>query len=203
MTMSGKGRLGEPVANSTGGRRSRRAREAGFTIVEVMVAVTVLVIAIVGIVGSMLSAMALNRVNRETAIAQQAVRRTMEQIGGVPFDDAFALYNTDLGDDAGLGLLARGPNFVVDGLQAQDGDLDGFCGRIEFPVFDDGAGLVELREDVADGGLGMPQDLDGSGAVTALDVSGTYDLLPVRVLVEWRGVSGNRSIELESMLSER
>lgn len=202
MTMSGKGRLGEPVANGTGGGRGRRASEAGFTIVEVMVAVTVLVIAIVGIVGSMLSAMALNRVNRETAIAQQAVRRTMEQIGGVPFRDAFALYNTDLGDDAGLSLLARGPNFVVEGLQAQDGDLDGFCGRIEFPVFDDGAGLVELREDVEDSGLGMPQDLDGVSPGPA-NVSTTYRLLPVRVLVEWRGVSGNRSIELESMLSAR
>jgi type II secretory pathway pseudopilin PulG len=195
-------RLGMPVAGQARGRRTAAGGRAGFTIVEVMVAVVVLVIAIVGIVGSMLSAMALNRVNRETAIAQQAVRRTMEQVSGVPFREAFALYNTDLGDDAGLSLLARGPNFVVDGLTTQDGDLDGFCGRIEFPVFDDGMGLVELREDVDDAGLGMPQDLDGDGLANAV-VSDNYRQLPVRVLVEWRGVSGNRSIELESMLSQR
>lgn len=192
-----------PMPDALQPGRARWCGNAGFTMVEVMVAVLVLVIAIVGIVGSMLSAMALNRVNRETAIAQQAVRLTMEQVAGVPFREAFALYNTDLGDDAGLSLLARGPNFGVDGLEAQDGDLDGFCGRIEFPVFDDGAGIVELREDVDDPGLGMPQDLGGAPGVTNDDLADDYRLLPVRVLVEWRGVSGDRSIELESMMSSR
>ena len=197
-------RRGMPVPGALHPERDHRGGTAGFTIVEVMVAVLVLVIAIVGIVGSMLSAMALNRVNRETAIAQQAVRRTMEQVAGVPFREAFALSNTDPGDDAGLSLLARGPNFVVDGLQAQEGDLDGFCGRIEFPVLDNGPGAVELREDAVDAGLGMPGDIDGDGTPNELgNFELDYRLLPVRVLVEWRGVSGNRSIELESMMSSR
>jgi hypothetical protein len=63
---------------------------------------------------------------------------------------------------------------------------------------------VELREDVDDSGLGMPGNIDGDAFFGEnVDMSATYRLLPVRVLVEWRGVSGNRSIELESMLSQR
>lgn len=197
-----KHRLGIPVSGSARRRNSQPVGQAGFTIVEVMVAVTVLVIAVVGIVGSMLSSMALNRVNRETAIAQQAARRVMEEVSGVPFRDAFVMYNTVVGDDAGSDLPERGPDFVVNGLQAQLADADGLCGRIEFPVVDDGMGSIRLREDVVDAGLGMPADLNGDGDAVD-DVTNDYRLLPVRVLVEWRGVSGNRSIELESMLSFR
>lgn len=199
-----KHRLGMPVAGQARGRRSPRVASAGFTIVEVMVAVLVLVIAIVGIVGSMLSAMALNRVNRETAIAQQAVRRVIEELSGVPFRETFALYNTVAGDDAGMSMAERGSGFVVNGLQPQTGDADGLCGRIEFPIVDAGGGAVELREDVVDVGLSMPGDIDGDTNVgETADMSGTYRMLPVRVLVEWRGVSGDRSIELETMLSQR
>lgn len=197
-----KHRQGKPVSCATCARRPRSRTRDGFTIVEVMVAVTVLVIAVVGIVGSMLSSMALNRVNRETAIAQQAARRVMEEVSGVPFRDAFVMYNTLAGDDAGSELPERGPGFVVNGLDVQLADADGMCGRIEFPVVDDGMGSVRLREDVVDGGLGMPADLNGDGDAVD-DVTPDYRLLPVRVLVEWRGVSGNRSIELESMLSFR
>lgn len=204
MRILDKDRQGTPVAGGTRGPRSFHVGKAGFTIVEVMVAVVVLVIAIVGIVGAMLSAMALNRVNRETAIAQQAARRMVETVAGVPFREAYAVFNTVNGDDGGMSMAERGPSFVVDGLQPQTGDADGVCGRIEFPVFDAGFGAVELREDVADAGLGLPGDIDGDGILGEnADMTDTYRLLPVRVLVEWRGVSGDRSIELESMMSQR
>jgi type II secretory pathway pseudopilin PulG len=170
-----------------------------------MVAVVVLVLAIVGIVGSMLSSMALTRVNRETAIAQQAARRMIEEITGTPTSQAFVVYNGNPNDaqDQALELGDIGPNFAVQGLQAQDGDPDGMCGRIVFPVVNVG-GFEQLREDVVDAGLGMPRDLDNDGVELELDdMSDSYVVLPVRVLVEWRGVSGNRQIELETMMSWR
>lgn len=197
-----KHRLGTPVSGSARGRRSRTSGRSGFTIIEVMVAVTVLVIAVVGIVGSMLSSMALNRVNRETAIAQQAARRMMEEVSGVPFRDTFVIYNTVVGDDGAASMPERGADFAVLGLQPQNGDPDGMCGRIVFPVFDNGMGLIQVSENVVDVGLAMPADLNGDGDTTDT-FTADYRLLPVRVLVEWRGVSGNRSIELESMLSQR
>jgi type II secretory pathway pseudopilin PulG len=197
-----KRRLGKPAAVARHARRRCAGGRAGFTIVEVMVAVVVLVIAVVSIVGSMLSAMALNRVNRETAIAQQAARRMIEEVSGVPFRDAYVIYNAEFGDDGSAAIPERGPNFVVDGLQAQDDDVDGRCGRIEFPDVDNGGGNFLLDETTVDAGFAMPRDLSGDGAAdTVLDAG--YRLLPVRVWVEWRGVSGDRSIRFETMLSQR
>lgn len=193
-------------AGTAGSKSGPRASggSAGFSIVEVMVAVAVLVLAIVGIVGSMLSAMALNRVNRETAIAQQAARRAIEEVSGIPFRETFAIYNANVGDDGGMSVPERGPDFVVAGLQPQVGDPDGMCGRIMFPVVVDLAGNEELREDVFDVGWSMPRNLDNNLTWPDTDdKAGTYIILPVRVRVEWVGVTGNRAIELETMLSWR
>ena len=96
----------------------------------------------------------------------------------------------------------RGAGFVVDGLRPQNGDADGMCGRIEFPDFDNGGGNFILDESIADAGFAMPRDLNGDN--DAFDTFDTgYRLLPVRVWVEWAGVSGNRSIRFETMLSQR
>ena len=120
----------------------------------------------------------------------------------MPFREVFACYNADPGDDLGLTIAARGPNFTVVGLDVQTGDPDGFCGRVLFPSVAPG-GAEELREDFVDAGLNMPRDLNGDGMVDALDHGDDYVLLPVRVRVEWRGISGPRQIELETMLSAR
>jgi hypothetical protein len=167
------------------------------------VAAVVLAIAVGGISSSMLSSMTLNRVNGETALAQQAVRGALEQLSGVPFDEIWAVYNADAADDGGLSVAPRGPNFPVAGLDAQEADVDGMCGRVEFPAVFVGV-AQELREDVVDAGLGMPRDLDADGIwPEAGNVAPGYAVLPVRVWVEWRGVSGNRSVRLETMLCPR
>ncbi len=186
--------------------RAQRAQtgRAGFSLVEVLLAAVILAVAITGISGSILSSMALNRVNRDTALAQQAARRIMEELSGVPFTEAFACYNANAGDDAGLLVAARGPNFTVVGLEVLPGDADGACGRVIFPTIVNAGGVEELREDSGDATLGMPRDLNADGnPPDALDHSGDYRILPVRVRVEWFGVSGPRQVDLETMLSPR
>lgn len=183
-------------------RRRLRAR-AGFTLVDVMAAAVVLAVAMSGLAGSLLSAMALSRVNRETALATAAAQRLVEEAQGVPFAETFAVYNGDATDDLGLTVAARGANFAVPGLEPQDGDADGQCGRVMFPV---GAILgvgEELREDALDARLGMPRDLDLDGVIDAADHAGDYALLPLRVRIEWRGVSGARRLDFETVLCER
>jgi hypothetical protein len=100
------------------------------------------------------------------------------------------------------GHRQAGAGFEVAGLDPRDGDADGLCGRIEFPTLDVGAG-PELREDVGDPGLGMPRDLDGDGVWPEAGPIADYVVLPVRVVVEWRGVSGDRQVRLETMLCAR
>jgi hypothetical protein len=164
---------------------------------------TVLAIALSGMIGSLVAAMSLDRVNRESAIAQQAARRVLEEVQGVPFGEIFRTYDSWNGDDAGLTVAARGNTFAVTGLDPQIGDADGLCGQVIFPTVMVGP-VPQLREDVADAALGMPRDLNGSGgAPDAADHSGDYVLLPVRVRVQWRGVSGNRTVDLEMVLCDR
>jgi hypothetical protein len=138
----------------------------------------------------------LNRVNQETALAEAAVRGTMEQITGVPFATAFSLFNANPNDDPLGPGTAPGATFAVQGLR---GDVGVPPGRIEFPT----GGGAQLREDVVDAAWNMPRDLNGDGIIDALDHAANYRLLPVRVVVTWRGVSGLRTMMVESMLCTR
>ncbi len=162
----------------------------------------VLTIALSGMVGSMVTSMSLRRVNTETALAQQSARRTIEELQSLTFAQIFATYNATTTDDAGLAVAARGMSFATAGLDPQDGDADGVCGEVIFPVTVVG-GVPQLREDVVDADLGMPRDLDGDGVVDALDHATNYVLLPVRVRVAWRGVSGARQLDFDTLLCTR
>lgn len=163
-------------------------------------AAAVLTIAVGGLSSAIISAAALNRVNNETALAEAAVRRAMERVRGAQFDQAFALFNADPNDDPAGAGTAPGNNFDVTGLDALPGDVDGRAGEITFPTIDV-AGDLQLREDKVDAALGMPRDLNGDTFQDALDHAADYRILPVRVRVAWRGVSGPRTLTVETMLS--
>jgi hypothetical protein len=171
-------------------------------LLEVMVAALVLTVAVVSSLGSMVTSYALNRTNRETAVAEDAARRILEEVRSVPFNEAFAIYNADASDNGGLSVAARGPNFAVGGLEAVANDPDGLCARVMFPS-QVVVGVEQLREDVVDPELGMPQDLNGDGAVDAASHANAYVLLPVRVRIEWRGAAGRRSLDLNSIVCLR
>ena len=64
-------------------------------------------------------------------------------------------------------------------------------------------GVWELREDYVDAELGMPADLDGVPGIDDDDHSGDYRILPVRVQVQWSGVSGTRTLAVETVLWNR
>lgn len=162
-----------------------------------MVAGAILAIAASGIASSMIASLALGRVNRETQIAQAAAQRVIEEARGLPFAEVFASYNATNADDGGLTVAARGASFDVRGLDVVAGDPDGRCGQVIFPT----SGTPEqLREDVVDAALGMPRDLNNDGGQDALDHKADYTLLPIRTRVQWRGVSGVRTFDLETVL---
>ena len=168
-----------------------------------MLGLLILTVGAGGSLTSLIASMRVGQINRETALAQLAARGTMESLLLTDFAEVFASYNRTTLDDGGLLDPALGANFAIPGLTAQEGDPDGLPGRVVFPLMA-GVPLEELREDVVDPFLGMPHDLNGDGAIDALDHSGDYVLLPVRVVVEWQGAGGvDRSLGFETFLTGR
>ena len=168
---------------------------------ELMVAMSVLLIALLAGSRTLGSSMVLTEVNRETALATDAAREVVEILEGVEeFDTIFRMYNSHLDDDFGLLLPAPGKDFAVEGLQPAADDPDGFVGEILFPVNEDGS---ELLEDTADDDLWMPRDLDGDGDIDLLDHAENYRLLPVLLRLRWEGTSGERSMEVRTLIADR
>ena len=178
-------------------RAPRGTGTGGFALIELVVAIAILAVAFAGISTSLASSMSLRRSNQETARAVRAALGVAEVLRDETFDEVFARFNADPDDDPdGIGT-APGQNFAVPGLAAQDGDADGFVGRIVFP----GDGLT-LREDVASRDHGMPRDLNGDG--DALDaVEADYQVLPLTIVVAWQGSRGQSSIQLPTILTAR
>lgn len=165
---------------------------------EIMVSIAILMVAVSGMASAMLSSMKLNRVNGETTLAHEAARQVLETVQSQDLADVFVLYNADPLDDPGGAGTGPGAGFAVNGLGVQTGDADGLVGQVIFPT--QGA---QVREDVIDAGWGMPRDLNADGVVDGLDHTADYMLLPVRVRVQWRGVTGARVMDFETMLSGR
>jgi len=170
-----------------------RSRRAGFTLIEVLVVLAILTVAVGYMARTVGSVGRLGPVSRETGRAVDAARATVEQLRSGEFAQIFFNYNADPADDPGGAGSSPGSDFVAFGLSPQGGDLDGMVGRIRFPVIG-----AELREDLVDADLGMPRDLNGDGAIDALDHSGDYQILPFSIVLEWTGKTGDRSTELYS-----
>jgi hypothetical protein len=113
-----------------------------------------------------------------------------------PFNEIWRRYNQIPGDDPGGAGTAPGQNFDVAGLRAQPGDGDGLPGRIFFPE----VGNV-LNETFVDPlmGIPVPKDLNGDNDATDTNVT-NYLILPVRVVVDWRGAGGNTHLEITTFL---
>ncbi len=184
------------------GRRARGTRsEGGFSLLEVTIAISVLTLALVGATGSILAGNRLQRVNRESAVAEDAVRQVLESMRGAALATTFARFNATAADNP-AGVVSPGATFAVEGLREPPENAGAPVGTIVFPAILDG-GVLELREDFVDAELGMPADLNGDGAIDGADHSGDYRVLPVRVQVQWFGVSGTRTLAVETVLWNR
>ncbi len=88
----------EPRSDSLVDRRAR----LGFSLIEACIATTVMTVAVGGLSAAIVSAFALQRTNQETATAQAAARRAMEQLRGVPFVEVFARHDANPANDVEL-----------------------------------------------------------------------------------------------------
>lgn len=178
-------------------------REA-FSLIEVTILALLLLVAVGGLSGAVLSSLRLSRVTEESALADEAARARAARMQVTAFGDIFRTYNEAPGDDLGGAGTSPGAGFDVRGLTPRRDDPDGRVGRIVFPAVDVGGGVFVLRESFEDerlgmlAGVGRDLNLDGD---TADDLQTGYQLLPARLIVEWTGAGGNRSYELDVVLT--
>ena len=180
----------------TAQRTLRRSRRAGMTLLEVMMSMIVLLVAVGGMLGSFSSFAMLGEASRQKTVALLAAQQMLEQMQLADFSEVYVRFNGTNADDPALGL-SPGPNFDVFGLSPQLDDPDGLPGRVVFPS---AAGVLgSLREDLAEADFGLPRDLNGDGNLDANNHAGDYQILPIRIVIEWGGSSPN-SLELQTAL---
>lgn len=171
--------------------------DRGLTLLEIIIAMGILVIAIIGIMSALVSAVRVDEATAEQIRALNACKSKIEEMKTVPFAEAWARFNSNPADDPGGAGTAPGCNFAVAGLRPRTGDADGLPGQVLFPE-----ALGNLSELVVDARLGMPRDLNGSGNPPSdANVSITYRILPVRVVVDWQGAKGAGHVELTTFLN--
>ena len=196
---------------------------SGISLVEVIVSLSILVVAASIFCQMLLSTTRMRQVNRESALAADAARVVLERMRNEPFLEVYRDYNEDPKDDPGGIGTGSGHQFDVAGLVPVAGAPQGKVGRIYFPTkvvqvaSGGGSGTggkkgvtgfgmmvteYHLREDVEDESLGMPRDLNGNNVIDTANHSADYLVLPVRVLIEWKGGSGTRKFELVTQLTD-
>ena len=181
------------------GARSNSRQRRGFSLLELMIAIGVMSVGLLGFTQAMVTALRAQLLARQQATATEAARRQIEIMGATAFSEVFQRFNATSADDPG-GVAVTGANFAVPGLSAQVGDADGLAGEIVFPV--DGTTPSVLREDLVDVSLGTPLDLDLDGVIDANDHAADYSILPVVVIVRWRGAAGEGQVQLETILGD-
>jgi hypothetical protein len=172
----------------------------------------------------------LNETARQLQSAHQSARQAMEAVRAYDFPFTYRCFDGSVTDDpngsgtaeaslpplnnefdqaAGKPPLTAvgdgiGNNFVVPGLRPRTDDPDGVVGAIVFPEAQDATGKVVLSERGQDPLLGPARDLNGNATTNDLDVTATYILLPVTVLVQWQGLfNEDREVRLDTVLHSK
>lgn len=169
-------------------------REAGVTLVGVVVAGVIMTIAVCGLVSAMLQSGRLSRTSRSTIEAALLARHVVETIRACSPDEVLPRYNADPLDDPDGPGTAPGSTFPI---QTRGGEA--FV-EVRFP---DGGVPGCVREDVTDPPLGLPRDLNGDGTIDSIDHSADYRLLPVRIRLHVDDPSGRRTTEILTLLARR
>jgi len=148
--------------------------------VELSVSLMVLVVGVTGTLSTIASTAAVSDSARETNLAYLEAQQAVEQLRNIDFDEVVARYNDDTTDDP-AGKTSPGSTLdLTEGELAEHGDA---TVTVLFPYLDETT--AKVGEDL----LGV-KTRGGAGE----------DVLTVQVRVEWTGTSGNRLVELETIL---
>jgi type II secretory pathway pseudopilin PulG len=187
------------------GRRARRSRSSGFTLLEVVIAMLPLMVALTLFSGTLAAGSKQRVSNRERMRAAWAIQEVLEQMRNADFRALHALYNADPFDDPGGPGTAPGTNFAVPGFTPVVGDADGMVGEVLLPLANVGTEVAPVwivSEDLESEDLLMPRDLNGDILVDDLDHSADYTILPIVVRVRWTSLGRPRELSIQTALTE-
>lgn len=183
-----------PSGSGRGARLDRRRRRRGATLVESIAALAVIAIGCVAALSVLTSSLKLDAANRENAAALRGARAQLEAVRAESVGDILVLYDADGTNDPGGANTAPGASFTNASL-GQLPKQSTVTATVLLPISGG-----QLREDLVMPELGMPADLNGDGAIDALDHRDDAVILPVGVRVTWEGALGSRTYQLSTMV---
>ena len=137
---------------------------SGFTLFELTIGMVFLMIAFLGFTSLLIMNTQSQETSAREALVTNALRNMAETMRSTPFSDIATTY--------------QGFSFSISGTNA--------TGTVQ--VFVD-----ETDNSPAATELGLPRDLDGDGAATNANVTGSYMLLPVTIEVAWTDRAGSQT----------
>ena len=173
------------------------------TFAEIVVAMVVMLLSVSIFSSTVVSTARQRNINRERALAADAVRDLFEEMRNEEFGQVYSLYNADPLDDPNGPGTAPGHRFDVVGLNLIPGTPGGFVGQIIFPelTLETTPMTWELRENINMPLLGMPRDITGDEVIDEFDHRGDYTILPIQIVVSWRGVVGEQEFAQFTILT--
>jgi type II secretory pathway pseudopilin PulG len=173
----------------------RRARQAGFTFLEVLIAAIILVVSALGFASSVGTGHVLAVRVDDRSLAMETLQRLVERVRADPDWDGLyarlkALTQESAGDtaltkrDVDLTLTTYPMTTYYSDLVAPT-KLGTVTALIQVPVTTVG-GVGDLRENAVAPRYGLPYDLNGDGVIDGDPRSDDYRSLPLVVRLRWQ-----------------
>jgi len=161
-------------------------RAAGIALVEILVSLTLLAVGMLSLIATLVQNSRLQRATHEKHLAVVGAESILEDMRRADYGDLISTYGSG---------GTPGCDFDITGLNPRSSDADGHVGHLSFILDETATDPIAAR-------FGLPRDLNGDGDATDVSVAASYRLLPVRIRIEWDGVSGASSLEFHALLTQ-
>jgi hypothetical protein len=140
----------------------------------------IIAIAVLGLLTALSGGLALGEATREHTLALTATRQKIEELRAVDFDSLLTSFHA---------ATVVGPTFDVTGLKPVAGEHH--VGRVRF--------LTEAETQAEYSLTNVDIDLDGT-LNEAEAANSDFKYFPVKVIVRWHGNTGDRKVELSTII---